>query len=893
MNSSPRFVNTYITSSQNHVGKMRFFCVFLSILLLLIITLMLAILSEPNHANAESDTAVALLSANAPIASTVSTAVPSTTASTAATSTVTATTTATPTITTTPVITATPVGASVPFKLYLPVMRGGNYRTFMPFMYSVRNIVAPTITVQPTPIFITQPTQMPAPVPINTPTIVFTFTPTVNPSATPSPTPTPDPSVVPSPTGSTTMPTPLVDPPLGKKGPCAADELTDLTQVEIVAAVKMNRGCAEPLVDLLIDDPDGYFDAFYDLVPSVEATEDLWFAVDTQMRAGNFRFEGVHVESLWTNLPDAVDACVTRRRCADWETYIIIPLLAGEMYQCPELTELDSAALLESVPYGDYFCTENTATELALLADEATIDGLLTIATQGEFGWSRRNGLRVLGRFAELGADQPAGKLMIETVVDDVKATILEQLLAERNEPALQDLIWLTDSHYFPFFDAQPLFERLVIDSSMGELTTFRAMAGVTRLLATKDGLEQRDLNFVLEQLNATMPFIRSQAARTLTVLEPSHVSDKSKRDQIKAFLTQRLTFEENFMVEVALQEALDLYAGTNDLETLREKFEAEHLAATLTEKPITIRSGLPDEELPQYLTLMQQTESAFFDTLGAPFDTPVEGDSTEAMTLLLFETRPAYQEYMDAFVGFGSQAGGLYIEKDATLYTYQRTPEESSFTIEHLVQHEFTHYLNGRYVFPNLWTDPGFHDQPKGWIDEGTGEYFGLTLFEEDGSFTQPLADARLDTICSNSGTHTSLSELINRRAGYDQPGVFDYDYAWAFMYYLFQQRPPVALKIFDAYRDESYAVEEFVSIAGVPAKTLESAWHSLMDDWCDSRDELQAAGSATMSAAHHTHESHILSHIGGIYTMPLPPVNATGRTNDEEEVIRLITSE
>ena len=904
MNSSPHNSNRRLTASGSHTSLFSptpFYSVLIALLFLLtglLFTQFFSLSGEPNqlYASVAFNEDHTSISASAPVTTAVLPISATPAISVTPTITVTPIISVTPTITATPTISATPTVMIAPFKIYLPVMRNGDYHTFVPFMYAFRNtdIAPPTATVRPTPIFIMQPTQLPAPPPLDTPTSTATPTPTptLNPSITPSPTATADPSVTPTATGSASLPTPIVEPPLGPKGPCSAEELTGLSQTETVAAVKENRGCAEPLVTLLIDDPDSYFDAFYELVPSVEATEDLWFAVDTQMRADNFVFAGEHVENLWRNLPDAVDDCISRRRCDDWTTYIVVPLLAGEMYQCPDLDALDAAALLESVPYGDYFCTENTATALALLADETTINQLLTIASDYEFGWSRRNGLRALGRFAELGADQPAGKLVIETVEEDVLDMSLAQLLAERDESALQDLIWLADSHYFPFYDAQPLLERLVIDPSLSELTTFRAMAGVTRLLASKVGLDQRDLNFVLDQLNSTMPFIRSQAARTLTVLEPSNVSDQSKREQIKAFLTQRLTFEENFMVKVALQEALDLYAGTNDLETLREEFEAENLAATLSEEPITIRSGLPDEELPQYLNLMQLTGAAFFDTLGTPFDTPVEDDPTEAMTLLLFETRDAYVEYMDAFVGFGSQAGGLYIERDAKLYTYQRTAEESSFTIEHLVQHEFTHYLTGRYVFPGLWTDTDFHEQPKGWMDEGTAEYFGLTLFNVDGSFTQPLADARLETICSGNGAHTNLSELINRRSGYDEPGVFDYDYAWAFMYYLFQQRPPVALKVFDAYRDESYAVEEFSSIAGVPVAPLESAWHSVMDGWCDNRELLQAAGLATLGPAHDSHESQILSHNGGIYTMPLPPAKATGGVSDEDDVIRLITS-
>lgn len=803
----------------------------------------------------------------------------------------------------TAVLTATPAAngssASSFRTSLLPIVRNGHQRFFMPFIRRPENTSTPTPTLTPRPtptltpiILVAAPTKKSSAGNVATATATRTATP--NPTLTQTTTSTPTPtatSTSPAPTATVVFSTPVTEPPLGPKSPCETGELAGLSQAAVVAKVKENRGCAEPLIALLIDDPDTYFDAFYELVPSVEATEDLWFAVNAQLYTQNFRFGPAHVENLWENLPPAIAACTERRRCADWTTYTLVSLFTGEMYQCPTLSGLNETALLENLQYSDYACTEDTITALTPQADQEMVTALLTIATESDQGWSRRNGLRTLGRFAGLGVDNPTGALILEESAETIKSTLLARLQVERAPFALEDLLWVIDSYFFPFIETQLELERLVIDPTLNESVSFRAMAAVVRLLSTKAALPQRDLNFVLSQINSTMPYVRTQAARALIILEPKIVSMRSQNAQVIAFLQQRLSVEENFMVQVALQEALDLYSGSNQLDTIRSEYEAEHLAATINEAQITIRSGLAQAELPQYLTLMQHTESTFYETLGPPFDTPVEDDPTESMTLLLFGTQQAYQDYMDAFVGFGSQAGGLYIEKEATLYTYQRTAAESSFTIEHLVQHEFTHYLNGRYVFPNLWTDPGFHDQPKGWIDEGTSEYFGLTVFADDGSATQPLASARLDTICRAGGSHTGLPELISRRAGYDQPGIFDYDYAWAFMYYLFQQRPQIALKIFDEYRAETYHVDEFSAIAGLSIDSLESAWHSVMDGWCSSRNQIQAAGLMISGAEHHTHESHILSHRGSVYTIPLPP--SSRAVEDHQEVIRLITSE
>ena len=53
---------------------------------------------------------------------------------------------------------------------------------------------------------------------------------------------------------------------------------------------------------------------------------------------------------------------------------------------------------------------------------------------------------------------------------------------------------------------------------------------------------------------------------------------------------------------------------------------------------------------------------------------------------------------------GYSTDNAGIYIEPVGTFFTYERTPEESIYTLEELFRHEFTHYLQGRYVEPGMW---------------------------------------------------------------------------------------------------------------------------------------------------------------------------------------------
>ena len=140
--------------------------------------------------------------------------------------------------------------------------------------------------------------------------------------------------------------------------------------------------------------------------------------------------------------------------------------------------------------------------------------------------------------------------------------------------------------------------------------------------------------------------------------------------------------------------------------------------------------------ELGPLADLLDAERAAFPMVLGgAPFDTAVASDPNPTMTLVVFATRAEYQEYMESFVGYGSAAGGLYLERVGTLYTWQRTPAESRFTLEELIQHEYGHYLQGRHVYPGLFGDPGDFDQPRGWADEGFAEVLAGLVFASGSS--------------------------------------------------------------------------------------------------------------------------------------------------------------
>ena len=83
--------------------------------------------------------------------------------------------------------------------------------------------------------------------------------------------------------------------------------------------------------------------------------------------------------------------------------------------------------------------------------------------------------------------------------------------------------------------------------------------------------------------------------------------------------------------------------------------------------------------------------------------DQPLEkGNADDVLTMVIYNS-PAEYQFNRQLYGYETNNGGLYIEGTGTFFTYERTPEESIYSLEELFRHEFTHYLQGRYEVPDF----------------------------------------------------------------------------------------------------------------------------------------------------------------------------------------------
>lgn len=127
-----------------------------------------------------------------------------------------------------------------------------------------------------------------------------------------------------------------------------------------------------------------------------------------------------------------------------------------------------------------------------------------------------------------------------------------------------------------------------------------------------------------------------------------------------------------------------------------------------------------------------QQVKAQFFRLMHS--DIPVADDLNDTLKIKIYGTRSDYQNYNDMLFAVNyPNSGGVYIETHGTFYTYQRTAQESPYSLEALFRHEYTHYLQGRYLIPGEWgTSPYYDNSRLVWFEEGMAQFLaGSTIHD------------------------------------------------------------------------------------------------------------------------------------------------------------------
>ena len=247
----------------------------------------------------------------------------------------------------------------------------------------------------------------------------------------------------------------------------------------------------------------------------------------------------------------------------------------------------------------------------------------------------------------------------------------------------------------------------------------------------------------------------------------------------------------------LVLAKGLEPYADCLPLDICREVLvnEISALAFPNTyafdDGKMVFVTSLDDRSVQILYHAAKQVQSQFFRLIETA--SPQPDDVNDAINIRIYASRDEYVGFQEFLFDLSTDNGGIYIEADATFYTYQRTSEESVFTLEELFRHEYVHYLAGRYIHQGLWGQTElYQDCRLTWFDEGLAEFLaGSTQ-------AQGVAARRsvVESISSDCAGRFAVNQVLS--ACYSD-GFGFYPYSGMLFSYLHQLRRTTLLELVD----------------------------------------------------------------------------------------------
>ncbi|TQK42727.1 microbial collagenase [Streptomyces sp. SLBN-118] len=283
----------------------------------------------------------------------------------------------------------------------------------------------------------------------------------------------------------------------------------------------------------------------------------------------------------------------------------------------------------------------------------------------------------------------------------------------------------------------------------------------------------------------------------------------------------------------------LNFYEACKPYAVCKEDIERKIFPYTYTydNGAIKVRTGLDRATVDQLYYASKQVRAHFHRVLGT--EQPLVGDTNTSLTIVLYGSRADYEVYHPILTGMGTQNGGIYIERGATFYTYQRrVPQDSSLTLEELFRHEYVHYLNGRWAVPGYFGEgPWYSGDRTTAMDEGTAEFFdGAT--RDDGIRVRKSLVRGIINDTAGGGPRMTVNQLLH--ATYDGDGFRFYNYAGTFFEYLWTERPALLREMYGYLRaDDPAGFDAWRTRLGGDA-ALQRSYDSFLDAQIAKLDDL-----------------------------------------------------
>lgn len=259
-----------------------------------------------------------------------------------------------------------------------------------------------------------------------------------------------------------------------------------------------------------------------------------------------------------------------------------------------------------------------------------------------------------------------------------------------------------------------------------------------------------------------------------------------------------------------------DAYGNRVDIDELKQRGKDHYLPQRVEfdDGQFVFRAGgqLTQEQLQRLYWAAKEVKAQFHRVIGN--DKPLEaGNPDDVLTIVIYNSPDEYK--MNKFLyGYDTENGGIYIEKDGTFFTYDRTEDQSIYSLEELFRHEFTHYLQARFEVPGMFGQgPLYQGGRMQWFDEGGAEFFaGATRTEG----IQPRKSVVGYLVGDEPGQRFTVSDTVNSKYGSWQ----FYNYSFALYDYLYHHDFNAMDRIHRAirYNDANAYEQQLASISSDP---------------------------------------------------------------------------
>ncbi|OQR53305.1 collagenase [Bacillus sp. CDB3] len=294
-----------------------------------------------------------------------------------------------------------------------------------------------------------------------------------------------------------------------------------------------------------------------------------------------------------------------------------------------------------------------------------------------------------------------------------------------------------------------------------------------------------------------------------------------------EAYLTAAQQIDERY-------KGRDAKGNPIDYKKIQEEGKKYYIPKTYTfdNGSMIIKTGqqVTEEKVQRLYWASKEVQAQFYRVIGS--DIPLEKGHRDDISTMVIYNNPAEYQLNRLLYGYDTNNGGIYIEQDGTFFTYERTPQDSIYSLEELFRHEFTHYLQGRYLVPGLFGQGRLYENERlTWFEEGNAEFFA-------GS-TRTNQVVPRKTILQNLAIDP-LKRYTLQQTLYATYGSWEfYNYAFVLQSYMYQNRWDLFSQLLDIIKNNQVTQYDQYRETLSKDTTLNTAYQNYMQMLIDHQNE------------------------------------------------------